>query len=641
MTDIGLRPGELEALTPPADLTVSEWAEAHRILTRKTAAEPGPWRNSRVPYAREVMDCFSDPYVEEVTLQTSAQVGKTEMLLNAAGRAISQDPGPLMFVLPTEDDCKYFVPTRVEDMILASPDLSRFITGKPRDQKTLQITLAHMAIYAAWSNSPAKLSSRPVKYLFLDEIDKMPAFAGRSEADPLSLARERTATFWDRKIGKASTPTTRAGLIHQHFELGDRSRYHVPCPHCDAYQVLSFRQIEWPKDVDADEIVAGRLAAYRCAHCGDLVPESAKPTMLARGAWVPDGSELSAHGRLLRAPRVRHRSFHLWAGYSPWRSWSEVAAQFLVSRADPARLQNFVNSWLGEIWEERLDAMSEERLEAKALPHPAGTIPDGVLVLTAAVDVQKSGFWWIVVGWGYDERAWIIESGFVDSWEAVARTLRKSYERPDGSRIQILRAAVDSGDGNRAAEVYQFCRQMGGGVLPIKGERSDARGRPIWATKIKTAGVVLWHVNTGWCKTKALRMMHAGEDDHGCLHLHRDPPPDLLRQLCSEQKVVQRNRTNGTMAEVFIKRQGYDANHLLDALGYAIGMAWLCSVHDLRRPTEEALALEARERRQRDHAQADHRQRQTKGWLQRMRRDKAAARRPGRWAGGDEDGDEW
>jgi phage terminase large subunit GpA-like protein len=47
------------ALRPDPELTVSEWADAHRFLSQTASGEPGPWRTERTPYLKEVTDCLS------------------------------------------------------------------------------------------------------------------------------------------------------------------------------------------------------------------------------------------------------------------------------------------------------------------------------------------------------------------------------------------------------------------------------------------------------------------------------------------------------------------------------------------------------------------------------------------------------
>ena len=96
-----------EFMAPPPVLTVTQWAEQHRRLAGTESAEPGPYRVSRTPYAREPQDCMSArSTVEEVVLMWAAQTSKTTVLLNCLGSAIGTNPGPIMIVLPTNTVAK-------------------------------------------------------------------------------------------------------------------------------------------------------------------------------------------------------------------------------------------------------------------------------------------------------------------------------------------------------------------------------------------------------------------------------------------------------------------------------------------------------------------------------------------------------
>ena len=63
-------------LRPPPQLTVSEWAERHRMLGSRASAEPGPWRTNRTPYLKDVMDALSAVHPSRrVVFMKGAQVG--------------------------------------------------------------------------------------------------------------------------------------------------------------------------------------------------------------------------------------------------------------------------------------------------------------------------------------------------------------------------------------------------------------------------------------------------------------------------------------------------------------------------------------------------------------------------------------
>ncbi|MBI5872707.1 MAG: phage terminase large subunit family protein, partial [Candidatus Omnitrophica bacterium] len=234
---------EREAWKLPDKITVSQWTDGNRVLDELTSAEPGQWRTDRAPYLRGIMDAFADPVIEEITIISSTQIGKTESLYNMMGYSIDQDPAPALYVMPKAEDVEQAAENRLKPMIFKSQALSSHVTGRADDLTKKRFHFDRMVLYFGSSNSPSDLASRPIRNLFLDETDKYPNYAGR-EADPIKLAKERTATFWNRKIVECSTPTTRDGYIYRAYQKSNKLRYHVPCPHCGKYQLLAFAQVK-------------------------------------------------------------------------------------------------------------------------------------------------------------------------------------------------------------------------------------------------------------------------------------------------------------------------------------------------------------------------------------------------------------
>lgn len=188
--------------TPPADLTVSQWAEGYRVLSRESSAEAGPWRNSRTPYLVEPMDAFSDPRVRHLTMVASSQVGKSEFILNCIGYAVDQDPGSMLYIQPNIDDAKKFSRRRIAPMVRDCPTLKRKVAdAKGRDSaNTVQEkSFPGGALSIIGSNSPAALASTPVRYIFGDERDRWALSAG-TEGDPWKLADARTITYYNAKL---------------------------------------------------------------------------------------------------------------------------------------------------------------------------------------------------------------------------------------------------------------------------------------------------------------------------------------------------------------------------------------------------------------------------------------------------------
>jgi phage terminase large subunit GpA-like protein len=240
----------LKVLTPPPELTISDWADANRRLSSEASAEPGRWRTSRAEYQRGIMDAISDARVETVVVMSSSQTGKTEAQLCAVGYHIDQDPAPIMVVMPTERDAETWSKDRFSPMARDTPCLAgRIADPKSRDgtNKILHKRFpgGHLTIVGA--NAPSGLASRPIRLLFCDEVDRYPFSAG-AEGDPVNLAKKRTVTFWNRKIVLVSTPTIRgASRIETAYEESDQRQFWVPCPCCGTEQVLTWGQVRWDK----------------------------------------------------------------------------------------------------------------------------------------------------------------------------------------------------------------------------------------------------------------------------------------------------------------------------------------------------------------------------------------------------------
>ena len=51
-------------IKPDSIISVSEWADANRILSQTASSEPGKFRTSRTPYLKDIMDALSpsSPY---------------------------------------------------------------------------------------------------------------------------------------------------------------------------------------------------------------------------------------------------------------------------------------------------------------------------------------------------------------------------------------------------------------------------------------------------------------------------------------------------------------------------------------------------------------------------------------------------
>ena len=320
-------------VAPPPKLKVSQWADLERVLSAESCAEPGKWRTIRAEYQRGMMDAISDSKVETVTLMTAARVGKTEIINNILGRYIDNEPCPILSVNPTVEMAeawskKYFAP-----MIRDTPILREKVReAKTRDANNtiLEKSFPGGYIAMAGANSPSGLASRTIMIVILDEIDRFPPSAG-TEGDPVDLAKKRAETFtYRKKFIQTSTPTIKGvSRIEQEWNQSDQRHYYVPCPECNYFQVLEWKQIKFEKDHIEDVF-------YECEKCQAKITESDKPRLIRLGEWRPSQPLI-----------IKHVGFHLNALYSPWISWEEIVRKFLNAKKRPETLKVWINTMLG------------------------------------------------------------------------------------------------------------------------------------------------------------------------------------------------------------------------------------------------------------------------------------------------------
>jgi phage terminase large subunit GpA-like protein len=428
-------------LLPESFLAVSQWADRYRMLSSKSAAEPGRWRTSRTPYLQEIMDNLS-PHspVQRIIFMKGAQIGGTECGNNWIGYVIHMAPGPMMAVAPTVELAKRNSKQRIDPQIDETPELRELVKpARARDSGNTILSKEFRGgiLVMTGANSAVGLRSMPARYLFMDEVDGYPGDV-EGEGDPILLAERRSATFQKRrKIFLVSTPTTKGvSRIQREFENSDQRYFHVPCPHCDHFQPLRFAQLRWQEGKPQD-------AQYACEECGALIDEHHKTQMLARGRWVKTAE---TDGRTI--------GYHLSSLYSPvgWFSWGDAAEMFENAQANPELMKGFVNTVLGEPYEEEYEAPEWKRLYERRETYAMGVVPEGGLFLTAGADVQKDRIECEVVAWGRNKESWSVDyhvlagdTAMPEVWEKLEALLRRDFHHAGGGTLPIRVLAVDSG----------------------------------------------------------------------------------------------------------------------------------------------------------------------------------------------------
>lgn len=558
----------VQVLRPVERVTVSKWAEANRVLPDSNSI-PGPWRNSVTPYLVEIMDTFSDEMVEEIIFVKPTQVGGTSAMENMLASAIAQDPAPAMCVYPSDDLAERTVESKLDPMIKSC----KVLAAKYRinDSKKLALKFTDMVVYLTGANSPADLASTNIRYLFMDEVDKFPG-ASKKEADPVSLAKERTKTFFNRKIFMASTPTLKTGHIWKAKEAADvEKHYFVPCPHCGAFIELKFAQIKWPSKEDVPENAdRAEMATYVCQECGCVITDQDKGKMLAAGRWKP-----------VRQKTQHPKSVAFWMNtlYSPFTRFSDIAREFMRSKDDPELLHNFANSWLAEPWEDTKLKTNAEMVMERQTETPEWTLPPWTKLVTGGIDVQENCLYWTIRAWGDYMTSQNISHGQALSMGEVERIMNTELTMPNGEKVMVNLALMDSGD--QTEDVYEFCALNSDWALPCKGTTtmlSHYRLSTVNKAGSRANGMTLVLVDGGKYKDQIAARMRK-ENGTGAWMVYQGCDLDYAEQVTAEHKITE--RSGGKEVQRWVLKTSHADNHYLDCEVYAAAAADVLGVRNL------------------------------------------------------------
>lgn len=560
----------LELLKPPEELTVSEWAGKYRFLDERSSSMPGKWKNEMTPYLVGIMDEFNNYQTEKIVFCKCTQLGGTEALNNMICFSVAQDPAPMMIVYPTSELADSVVEQRIKPMLKASKETKKHFKEKNSSKKELQFDNMYISIVG--SNSPSELASRPIRYLFLDEVDKYPN-ESKKEADPISLAVERTKTFNNRKIYMCSTPTTRKGHIWEEKEKADiEKHYFVPCPHCGEFIELKFSQIRWPDDNEklsaADK---AEFAQYICQECGSTINDSDKMEMLQKGEW-----------RTVKENTKFTKTVAFWINtlYSPFTRFSQIAKAYLIAKDDTEALHNFTNSWLAEPWEDTKLKTNAETVMERQTDLPEFVVPEWTRLLTAGVDVQETSLYYIIRAWGEYLTSQLITRGQVTSFRDIERVMNLEYMKPDGTVKLVDLCLIDSGD--QTDEVYDFAAMNSEWCLPSKGTTSMVnyfKLSSVNKTSSKAYGMTLALVDGGKYKDMIAGRMKR-ENGTGSWMVFDGIDLEYCTQVTAEHKITEKGG-GGKLRTRWVQKTSHADNHYLDCEVYGMAAADILGVRSL------------------------------------------------------------
>ena len=481
----------------------------------------GRWSNDVTPYLIGIMNTLNDDYIREVYLCKGSQLGGTEVMINMLMYIIDRSPAPTMIVYPSDDLAKDVSNDKLKPAFRLATQIKRLFLEN--SSKELRLKFKTMVLYLRGAGSPSKLASKAIKYLFFDEIDKIGG-ASKKEASPYNLAMERIKTYKSQsKVYACSTPTLATNYIWGLHDSADEVRhYFVPCPHCGEMIELTWNQIKFDEDKD-----------------------------------------------------------NTMSLYSIFLTWADIAEEFLKSKDDPELLQNFVNSWLAEPWEDTKLKTSKELVMERQTELPEMIVPEWAKILTGGVDVQESSLYYTIRAWGDYMTSQNIAHGQVFSLTDIEQIMNLEWQREDGIKMVVGLALIDSGF--QSDEIYQFCLTNSDWAKPCKGASNPLQGHykisQINKPESRVNGISLVWVDGGKYKDSISAKMRK-ENGTGSWMVYAGCDEEYASQVTAEHKVNVRN-PNGKTVQKWVQKKSHGDNHYLDAEVYAMAAADLMNVRTL------------------------------------------------------------
>lgn len=563
-----------DVLAPLPDLTITQWADAYRFLPPK-AAIAGKWQTANAPYAAGIMDAISNPYHREIVCMMPSQVCKTEVVLNTIGYYVHLNPTEMLVVQPKIDAAEKFSKERVEPLFLSTPVLRE--RYNPQDPM-LQKTFPGGTLTLVGANSPTDLSSRAVKVLLFDEVDRYERSAG-DEGDPIDMAIARTTSFWDYKVVMVSSPKVKQlSRIEPAYLASDMRKWFVPCPHCSEMQELVWGGKDTPYGLKWEE---GKpdTAYYVCAHCACEIKHRDNRWMQERGEWVITNPGASTVGFWMSGLN----------SLMPGASWDNIVRKFLIANTAAKAgniepLKNFTQTVLAETWTEEAKKLDDnvigERREVYDAP-----LPTGAKVVLGAVDVQKNRLEFAAWGFGKGEESWLVDHHVIpfdpltdQAWIELEQVLLRTYTNAAGHTLNISGIAIDSGYHASKERVERFAlswKHVSPKIYVVKGEDTRYPGIIKRPTKSQNGEFKPYLVYGESAKDLIFeRFKRDMKPGPGYIHLPSWLADELVAQFSAEAQV--QTKRNGRVEFVY-RRIGKRSNEQLDLLVYSMAVRRLLS----------------------------------------------------------------
>lgn len=554
----------LDSLYKEPPMTAVEWADKHFYLSSESSYQQGRWETAAFQVA--ILNAMGNDLIRVFNLHKSARVGYTKMLMANIGYKIQHKKRNVLSYCPTDPDADELMKRHVDTMIRDVPVLLALApwSGKKNSDNTQDAKRFEnqKMLWCLGGKAARNYREKSPDEVIYDELSKFDHDI-EGEGSPTSLGDKRLEGATYKKSIRGSTlgiagqcQISRAAEKSPHF-----LRFHIKPPCCGGEQYLKWGGkddpygLKWRKD----ELGEVESAWYLCEHClggtfeyHEMVEASNTGRYICdyTGIWTRNGMEwFGKNDQPINTPRSV--TFHIWTIYSTFTTWADIAAERLEVGKDLGKLKTFVNTTLGEVWEEdQSEKVSWEQLRDRRERYHA-QVPGRGVALFGSVDTQDDRYEGRVWAFGAGEESWLVhrfilygDPASVELRRKVGIELHRQFMRADGQVMGVERWCWDAG-GHYSDEVRAESRKHGvHWVIPIFG--ASTYGKPIAnmpRKKEKKSKTYLTEVGTDNAKEliyNRLKLPPNGDQPvPGCVHFPLNDDicdEDELKQLTSETK---------------------------------------------------------------------------------------------------------
>jgi phage terminase large subunit GpA-like protein len=545
-------------------MSVTEWANKHFYLSAESSYVEGDWET--MPYQVAPLNSMGNDDIRVVNLVKSARVGYTKMILAFIAYSIEHKKRNGIVWQPTDDARSDFTKQHVEPMIRDVRCMRNIFPYI--DKKSKFNTLDYKAfsnsrqLFLKGGKSAKNFREKSVDFGIYDELSSFDPDIER-EGDAVTLGDVRMSGSSFPKSIRGSTPKE-AGTCQISKAANDADehfRRYFPCPHCSEKQLLRWGGpdanfgIKYTND-DPE------TAQYLCEHCGALIDNDSMPEMDRNAVWISDNgmttldgeSFYGPHGELVSAPKSV--TYYMWAAFcSPGgKNWREIVEDFLNAKKDPTKLKVWVNTSLGEVWEEESDRVEPHQLYMRREHYPNGKVPAKCGLLLWGGDTQDDRIEVSVWGFGVARESWLIaheifygDPGRPELWNRVEEYLTTtSWEHESGAMLRVRGGGLDTG-GHYTSMAYKFCkRNQGRNWLALKGSNQLEAPLTSRPSRNNSERVRLFSIGTTEAKDLIYGCLKIQEPGPGYVHFPvstdeetYSADEEYFEQLTAEKKVTE------------------------------------------------------------------------------------------------------